>query len=748
MNRAWVFLAVMGCTGESAPVPEPAPDLRPDLLLITFDTTRADALGVYGASPSPSPNVDRLAEQGLVFEEAQSVAPLTLPSHTSMLTGLYPDVHGVQNNGQRLDGDLPLVAVALKEAGWQTGAVVSAVVLEGGLGLNRGFDHYGDGFDTTRLEGLHDPGATRTADRAATDALAWLNEASDAPVFLWVHLYDPHHPLIAPAPYRERFDDPYAAEIAFADQGAGQVIDALRARARPNLIVVVGDHGEGRGEHGEETHGQFAYRSTLRVPLVVAGTGVTTERRKGLASVVDVAPTLLQAAGLTPPADVDGASLLSADQPDRWVYAESYHQRFALGLSELHVSQDAQYRYIDAPRPELYDWRADPGELNNLVASIPDTAAALRERLSSYRAGRASRARTPLAPDAATQAALRRLGYLDAGAPADGEALPDPKAHPDMQSRVTALTTLARTRPPNEAVPLLREFCKKYPRIRSAKVLLSRALQLSGQLEDALQVDSEMLEKTPQDPGILSHMGEVLAARGEPDRAEIYLSQAAALDPYNPTIAAVRGEIFRQAGRCDLALPVLTAALDHNPVASRARLVRGACRFEADDLQAAAADLEQVLGEDEANSDVRYLLGMVRLRQGRVPDAVELLKAQVAMTPQVGLAQAALGLAYVDLGRPQDALGPLRVAAPNRDTGVEPALALSRILLDVPDGLPESARWLEEAARRSPGDPRVMEAQSAYLLRTGQTEKALEVMVQARKVRDTQLRRPAETQSP
>lgn len=725
-------------------------DTRPDLLLITFDTTRADAVGAYGASPSPTPNLDALAAGGLRIEEAMTVAPLTLPSHTSMLSGLAPDLHGVRDNGQRVPDDLELLSESLSQAGWQTGAVVSAIVLDGGLGLDQGFDHYADGFDLTRVEGLHDPEAVRPAQSAADEALRWLQAQDDGPVFLWVHLYDPHHPLRPPPAFRAAQPDPYLAEVAYADHHAGRVIDAIRARPRGEVIVAVADHGEGRGEHGESTHGQFVYRSTMRVPLIVAGTGVSPEVRPGPASVVDVAATLRDAADLPPAVESDGLSLLAGGgaDPTRRVYGESYHQRNALGLAALHVWQDGRFRVIDAPRPELYDWLADPAEQADVMGAVPGAAAELVHDFDPFRASRSPRSSTPASLDPATEEALRRLGYLQGSAPAADEVLPDPKDFPDLQARVDALVTLARTRPPGEAVPMLRAFAQEHPRIYSARVLLSRALQLSGSPAEAIEVDRALLADKPGDVGVIAHLGELYAEAGDPDQALEHLRQAQQLRPDNAAIAAALGELLRRAGRCAEAQPALDRAVAANPHATRARLVRGACARDLGDVTRAAADLEQVLAEDPHNADVRYLLGVVRLAQGRPSDAVPLLEDQLRRTPDAAQAHGALGLALVSVGRGEEALPSLMLAAPDPSTGVDAPLALARVLLDLDRPDAEIARWLDEAARRGPADPRVLELRSAHLLHLGQAEKAVEVMVEARRLRERLQRAPPHSPSP
>jgi len=731
---ALLLLPGVACTS-----PQPPP--RPDLLLITFDTTRADALGCYGARPSPSPVLDALAARGLRVDEAMSVAPLTLPAHTSMLSGLYPDRHGIRDNGRSLPPELLSVAVPLQQAGWHTGAVVGAVVLDGSLGLDRGFDDYHDGFDISRVEGVHDEGATRPAEQVADAALDWLDAAPDqGPVFLWVHLYDPHLPLVAPASFQASYADPYAAEIAYADHHAGRLLQAFTDRDRPHLIVVAGDHGEGRGDHGELTHGQLVYRSTMRVPLLVAGTSVDPQVRAGPVSIADVAPTLAQAAGVSLP-QVDGRSLLDPPAAQRVVYGESYHQRYALGLSELHVWQDAEHRYIDAPRPELYAWSTDPDEALSLAPTRPQAVQSWQARVQDWRAARPEPLeRSSSAVDPATAQALAALGYLPSAQPEPHAQLPDPKDHPGLQSRVDALMILARTRPPAQAVPLLRAFLDEHPRVHAIRVLLIRALHLSGDVDGALHELSGLLARAPDDVGLHAQAAELHLAAGRLQEARTHLDQASTIAPTQPSVAALRGELARRTGTCAQVLPVLDASVEQHPEASRTRVVRGACRRAQGDLDGAISDLAHVREQDPDNPDVHYLLGLTHLARGEAEAAVPLLREQLRLTPDAPLAHGALGLALLQLGRPDQALESLTTASADPVSGVEAPLALAEALLAVQADDAEITRALDLADTRSPDDPRVLRVRAAHLVRQGRASEALEVMLRARGLQERALR--------
>lgn len=731
---ALLGVVVSGCAAPPPPVPV---DARPNLLLVTLDTTRADALGAWGGRPTPSPRIDALAATGLRVEEAMSVTPLTLPSHTSMLSGIYPDRHGVRSNGSQLPEELRLVSQDLAASGYTTGASVGAVVLDGGLGLERGFSWYHDAFDLTRLEGLHDEGATRRAREVADEALGWLAQVpEEEPVFLWVHFYDPHHPLLPRADRLERLGDPYLAEIAAADEEAGRVLDAVKAHgARPWVAVVVGDHGEGRGDHGETTHGQLVYRSTMAVPLLVAGSDVPTSTRPGPASVVDVGPTLLDAAGLPAPDDLDGVSLLDAPVPDRVVYGETWHSRNALGMAWLRVWQDHTHRFVRAPRDEVYAWTTDPGELQDLALSQPDLALRWRERSDAWLAARPpTMGAMPGELDPATREALERLGYLQ-GSPredADPDSLPDPKDHPDLLSEVDRVVTESRRRPPAEAVPVLEAFSEKHPGVRVSRVLLARALALSDRPREALEVDRGLLEETPDEPTLLGHAAEQHMTLGELPDAAALLERALVQLPGDPVLTTLRAEVHRRAGSCQEGVALLGPVLEAHPESTRGRLVYGACLREIGRLAEAEAELARVLTEDPENVDVRYVLGVTRLALGKVAAATPILEEQVERSPDSVLARTALGVARLTTGDAEGAIEALEPAAAHPDSGVDGPVALAEALLA--NGASDEAieRWLDEAEARAPGHPRVLATRASVRLRAGDAPAAMELMRRSR----------------
>ena len=412
-----------------------------NLLVITLDTLRADRLPLYGFQGFSTPAIDRIAAGGMVVEEAFASAPLTLPSHTSIFTGLHPPRHGVRDNASPpLHPQFTTLAEILRSHGLQTAGFVASVVVSPERGLDQGFDLYSSG-DPARCEGAP---SRRRAGEVVDEALSWLERHDAKPFFAWIHLFDTHRPYDLLDDYRNRHFDPYLAAIMYVDSEIARLIEHLDARKLldSTLIIVVGDHGESLGGHGEESHGIFLYQEALRVPFIVSGPGVAPGRSR-IARLIDVMPTVLDLFGL-PVRGLDGISLARAnsrsDGPSLEVYSESmYPNRY--GWAPLRSLRAGRYKFIDAPRAELYDLTTDPMEEHNVIADHPTVAAAMVRRLRTI--DREQKAPAGARVDRAVAEQLASLGYV-AGigpqGPADTSARqPDPKDHIDTYNRLTRL---------------------------------------------------------------------------------------------------------------------------------------------------------------------------------------------------------------------------------------------------------------------------------------------------------------------
>lgn len=484
---------------------------QPNVVVITIDTLRADHLGCYGYKQIRTPNIDALAAESFRFERAYTPVPVTLPAHTAIFTGTYPTLSGMHDfSGNKLNPNQPTLASVLKQQGYTTGAVIGSAVLDSRFGLNQGFDFYYDHFDFNRLQESNLEEMERPGNVVADVALDWLGKNARSKFFLWMHLYDPHYPYRPPAPYSEQYKDrPYDGEIAFADAQVGRLIAFLKAKGLygNTLIVLTGDHGESLGEHGEKTHGFFIYNATLHVPVLIHLPGAAKAKAVSeLVSLTDLMPTALQALNIEVPAQVQGRSLvplLTAKKEDSAsLYAETFLPRLHFNWSELRSVETEKYQFIEAPKPELYDLAADPGETRNLYADKKAVAGELQARLSAlvrqYSADQELAEKTGLDP--ALMERLKSLGYAGfaggTNSTAPSNSLPDPKdriqtyelisdaiaesQHGEYQSSTEELIAALKTEP--NSVPVHYLLGLNYYRLReypNAAEEFQRVLQLS-----------------------------------------------------------------------------------------------------------------------------------------------------------------------------------------------------------------------------------------------------------------------------
>jgi arylsulfatase A-like enzyme len=512
--------------------------------LITLDTTRADALGAYGAARGLTPALDRIAREGIVYEAARSVAPITLPAHTSMLTGLYPPRHGIRDNGwSPLAGSAHTLAERAREAGLATGAFVAAVVLDPAYGLDQGFDVYRS---PERPRGVTGAGiASSRGLEVAAQATQWIDGLdAERGFFAWVHLFDPHFPLQPPPLFLERAgDDRYLAEVAMADAAVGQLLRSLERSGalRDTFVAVVGDHGEGRGDHGESGHGVFCYDSTLRVPFLLrhrdryaAGT-----RSKAIVSIVDVFPTLIEALGLGDPGPVDGFSLYRRDVPEaRGAYFESYYGHLQFGWAPLVGWVDAHGKYLHAGTSEYYAIGSDAAELRDLGAHAADLAG-YRSSIEGVLQAEVLQAEPSISPAVARQ--LEQLGYATSGSVAPAElALPDPLAEHGLPG----------------------------PHERSAEAeAFNQALSAAslGDLDTTIAVLRDVLETSPANPSALHYFAAALIEQGRCETALPALERLESLGRMRPASYANLGTCLLQSGRTRESVPYFERALMLDP---------------------------------------------------------------------------------------------------------------------------------------------------------------------------------------
>jgi arylsulfatase A-like enzyme len=414
-----------------------------NLLVITLDTTRPDRLGCYGNHAIDTPHLDRLCTRGVVFSGAVATAPATLPSHASIFTGLYPLHHGARANAlYRLGSEQRTLAEVLSDSGYETAAFVSSFVLDARFGLAQGFDLYDGEVSPSEVpRGF----AERRGDETTQRAIQWLEGAHRRPFFLWVHYYDAHAPYDPPAPFAGRYAQPYDDEIAFVDDQIGRLLTAVDAtREHETLVVVVADHGEGMGEHGEWSHSYLVQEATLRIPLIFyARTGLPAGLHVAArVSQVDLMPTILSLLGIGLPPGLDGVDLTGPPDPDRPVRAEATAGRANFGWARLAALYRGPLKYVEGPHPELYDLRSDPLERNDLLDSRAEDAAAMRRQLRALEGAGADALAAPA--DVLERGDVERLaalGYVVTGGHAvDAEEQgPDPKEMLPLMVRLQSL---------------------------------------------------------------------------------------------------------------------------------------------------------------------------------------------------------------------------------------------------------------------------------------------------------------------
>jgi len=551
-----------------------------DLLFITLDTVRADHLSCYGHTSTTTPVIDGLATNGLRFEQVQATAPLTMPSHSSIMTGLYPPRHGVRANGYYvLDASARTLAETLRGEGYSTAAFIAAYVLDGRYGLDQGFDLYDDGV-TPSLAGETRSGYNERPANEVTDAaLAWLEthlgDDNPRPYFLWAHFFDAHRPYEPPQEFARRFPGrPYDGEIAFVDSQIGRLVEFLGQRNRLDrtLVVVASDHGDGLGDHGETSHSMFIYDSTMRVPWILSSPALF-EREIVVAdrvvSLVDVMPTVVDLLGVSRPDDLDGINPLTAPaDADRAVYVETLATLIHHAYAPLHGLRRLQDKYIRAPRPEYYDTGADPGETENRFELHNKKAHALSARLTEMMAPwedaetAASRA-VPLDTEQARR--LAALGYIETHAPGQNGTRGDPKDLVPHFNRVQNAKLLGDVGRHEEALQQILAAVSDSPNEPYAWKIAALLHQQVGQSDDAEQALRRALE-LQSDAEAHVRLAQLLVRRSAFEECAAQLDMAQALDPQHGDIYITRGDLYAMQGRFQSAIAEFEHAQRVDPI--------------------------------------------------------------------------------------------------------------------------------------------------------------------------------------
>lgn len=637
---------------------------KPNILLITLDTVRADRLGAYGYNLAATPNIDRLANEGIRFADATSQSPLTGPAHVALLTGQYPGRFGIRNNAAAALPDATVtLAERLKAAGYRTGAFIGAFVVDRAYGFGQGFDVFDAAFTGFRADIKGQ--VQRPAAQVVEPALRWITSGpGGSPFFAWVHLYDAHTPYAAPAPFGAKFKArPYDGELAYVDAQIGRLISALRTSGALDgtIVAAVGDHGEALGEHGEDDHGIFLYESVLRIPWIMkvpangsrggdrtAGRVIQEQVRS-----IDLAPTILELAGVDPLRDIDGESLAGviAGRPRRDPppsYSESWYPQLHFGWSRLRALRVGEWKYIDAPRPELYDLRIDRGETQNRTTDRGTVAARMAADLETIEKGFGEAAISPAPqPDAETIARLRSLGYVGLAGPSSGTGRgPDPKDKILEFKQFRALLIAAgddlNAGRADAALAKLTRAVSLNDRAYDAHVMLGSTWQMKGDLEKALgEFDAAaLLNPTGAAPHLLA--ARALLDAGRLESAMARTSRASELEPASGEVASMRGRILERAGRGEEALAAYQRAVELNPAdtPSRGRLASVAMVTRRYDV--AERELRLLLDLGYQPSRTHFALGRLAEAKGDKAAASVEYRRTLALEPTFAPAREAL----------------------------------------------------------------------------------------------------------
>ncbi len=628
------FLAAALAACRRSEAPSVAARSTRDVVLVTIDTLRYDAVGFDGNRRGTTPNLDRVAAEGRVFTQAHAHNVLTLPSHTNILTGLYPYEHGVRDNaGFRLSPKFETLAALLKPKGYVTGAFVGAFPLDSRFGLTPGFDVYEEMYKQVDEPSEFVIQQARGVEVVAR-GLEWFQGAAGKPRFLWVHIYDPHAPYEPQEPWKGRFpDDAYLAEVAGSDSALAPLLDAVRHTRPAPLLVVTADHGEARGDHGELTHGLFAYEATLHVPLLLwcpdlVGPG----RDDNSARHVDIVPTVLDAVGGTAPRRLPGLSLLTAHRgvAPEGTYFESLSPNLNRGWAPLRGLVATREKYIDLPVPELYDLGSDPSESKNLVDARHDDVRKLRQRLISVPIGPVDRS-TVGAEEAAK---LRSLGYLTGSAEGKKSYGPedDPKNLIDVDRQLHQVVALFEEERTEEAVALARRLVAEHPKMKMGYTQLAFLLRNQRDLAGALRVYEQASARGLTDESMDRKWALLLSEVGRPSEAVRLLERYR--DSQDLETLNALGIALADSGRPADGLAVFARALQLNPRNAAAHQNSGMALLKLDRLDEARQSLETALSISRRSPRALNALGVVWSRLGQPAQAVDAWERCVKADPQ------------------------------------------------------------------------------------------------------------------
>ena len=710
---------------EEAPV-EVVPDTRPNVVLITLDTTRADRLGVYGHDKASTGTLDALAAAGQRFDRAYAPVPLTIPSHSTLFTGLNPYRHGVRSNSDEvLDGRFTTMAELFQQAGYDTAASIAAFVTQRSWGFDQGFDAYFDHIPRRARTSSHNQWREeRPAQEVLDDALGWLEGRQEGkPFFLWVHLFDAHMPWEAPPPFSGEEIHPYDAELAYMDNQVERLVSRLEGT--DTLWVVAGDHGEGLGGHTEVDHGLFLYNGTQRIPFFLSGAGVEPSVVDQPVGLVDVLPTVLQTLGMDIPPDLEGRAQPGGAHP---IYMESYQLRDRFGYAPHVAVVDGKWKLIDTPSPELYDQQLDVRDQENLAEANPEVVSTLRAALAAFGATPPGEGGGDLDPE--TLARLTALGYVSGNhAIVDGDA-PDPKDRIDVIKLMQQASRARRAGRKGQEAQFLRNAIALDPHLVSARLRLARMLASSGKQEEALASVQEALNLNPESNQVLMNAIVIYGRAQRFEDATALCDTVLARDPDNLQINETCLTILVNSGQGELALSRGLEFLESHPEASSIAGFMGVFLARLRRYDEAAPLLIAGLEATFPRRRLRHYLALMWMAQDRPGEAMESLRGELLDWADNTEARQLLVRLLGEEKRFDEQLEQVDFLLAREPESVLFLHARAQTLFNM-DDLDGTLLALEAGLRQAPDDPRMLLLLANLQARQGQPELAQETFARA-----------------
>ncbi len=617
-------------------------------ILVTVDTLRADRIRCYGFPSIETPYIDLFASRGVKFEKCFAQTPLTLPSHTSILTGTHPLFHGVRDNGGFLVPDeLKTLAECFKDRGYETSAFVAAYVLDAKWGLSQGFDHYFDNFDLSRFQKISLGSVQRPADEVMDEALSWLEEKKERKYFTWIHLYDPHTPYEPPPPYDQKYPGrPYIGEIAFTDSQLGRLWQFLENNnfLENTFIIFASDHGESLGEHRESTHGFFVYQEGIHVPLIFVTPFENLQEvsSSAVVSLVDIMPTVCEMAGIPIPAQVQGESLLplffDPEKSHSYAYAETYYPRFHYGWSELKSFQNQRYKLIMAPDLELYDLTEDPEEKENLAPSQKKIVAELKSEAESFIEKYSENAFEIdyRKIDEETREKLAALGYIGIFSDSSklkGRKLANPREKIVIFNQLSRAKEIGLEGKVEEAVEIIKGVIADDPDIIDAYFFLGNIYFKEGDYEEAVANFMEALERRPDDSFTVINIANSYRRMGKIEEAESFILDHLERGIIDSQFFFILGGIKVIQQKDDEAIQYYEQCLSINPSSSSSHNALAALYLNKDDLLNAEKHIQATMALNPQLSNVNYHLAQLMEKRGETSEAVEAYKKELEYSP-------------------------------------------------------------------------------------------------------------------